>query len=213
MGAPARVRGRRCNSSLWSVAFETTTPPTVTGLRPRDGRQRAGAAHLNVDALQPGPGKLGRELVRDGPSRRRRPHPQPRLVGQVRRPCRTTPIDIVDERGARLVRYARNGPACPPHRRSARSGGFGGKAQIFSGGGGGGPAASAPPELRFRPAVPTARPRNRRRTLSGARARDLGGRAAGAKPRRRVARIGEGLAARRWPCRAFQAASKSAWLM
>ena len=40
------------SSSLCSVAFCTTTPPTATGSSLRDRRQRAGAADLDVDVAQ-----------------------------------------------------------------------------------------------------------------------------------------------------------------
>jgi hypothetical protein len=70
------------------VAFDTTTPPTVTGAAAPPG-QRAGAADLDVDGLEPGPGQFGRELVRDGPARRGRAEAEPRLQRQV--------VDLVDD--------------------------------------------------------------------------------------------------------------------
>jgi hypothetical protein len=50
--SPGRTPSRSISSALWSVALVTTTPPTVTGVEPRDRRQLAGAADLDVDRLR-----------------------------------------------------------------------------------------------------------------------------------------------------------------
>src|SRR5690606_34857575 len=57
-------------------------------LQPRNGRQRTGAAHLDIDAAQDRDGLLGGKLVRDGPARAARAETQPVL--------KVEPIDLVD---------------------------------------------------------------------------------------------------------------------
>jgi hypothetical protein len=52
-------------------------------LQPRDGRERAGAADLDVDAQKLGPGQFGRELVRDGPAGRGGAEAEPGLQRKV----------------------------------------------------------------------------------------------------------------------------------
>ena len=58
-------------------------------LQPRDGAERAGPAHLNVDGLQPGPGQFGRKLVRNRPTGCCRAKAQTVLIAKV--------IDLVDD--------------------------------------------------------------------------------------------------------------------
>ena len=68
-------------------------------VQPRHRRQRPGAAHLDVDRLKPRPGELRGELVRDRPSRRRRPEPEPRLQRKVV-DLVDHPVDVIAERRA-----------------------------------------------------------------------------------------------------------------
>ena len=49
--SPTRTPRRLISSSLCSVAFCTTTPPTVDRLELGDRRERAGAADLDLDIL------------------------------------------------------------------------------------------------------------------------------------------------------------------
>ena len=81
------------------------------------GRERAGAADLDLDAQQLRHRLLRRELVGDGPARRARHEAQPRLPVE--------PVDLVDdavdvvaERGA-LGRHLAGGRPAPP--RSSRT--------------------------------------------------------------------------------------------
>ena len=59
------------------------------GPKPRDGRERAGAAHVDVDRLEPGPSGLGRELMGNGPAGRRGAKAEPTLQREV--------VDLVDD--------------------------------------------------------------------------------------------------------------------
>ena len=69
--------------------------------QPRDGRQRAGAADLNVDRLEPGPGQFGGKLVRDGPAGGGGAEAEPGL--QVKRVDLVDhPVDVIAERRAAL---------------------------------------------------------------------------------------------------------------
>ena len=74
----------RCAAWRWS----TVTPPTNTGFKPRDRRDRAGAADLHVDAEELGGHLLRRELVRDREARRARDEAELALQRRGRRPCR-----------------------------------------------------------------------------------------------------------------------------
>ena len=67
--SPMRRSWRRISSSLCSVTLVTVVPPTNTGCKPRDRRDRAGAADLHVDGEELGRHLLRRELVRDRPAR------------------------------------------------------------------------------------------------------------------------------------------------
>ncbi len=60
---------RSIKSALCRVARLTVTPPTKTGLQHRGGRELAAAADGNQDALKLSDGRLGGELVGDGPAR------------------------------------------------------------------------------------------------------------------------------------------------
>ena len=58
-------------------------------LEPRDRRQRAGAADLNLDVAQNCRRAFGRELMRDGPARRARDEAEPLLQRDI--------VDLVDD--------------------------------------------------------------------------------------------------------------------
>ena len=87
--SPTRTSLRAISSSLCSVALVTTTPPTVTGLEIGDGRERARAADIDVDAVDDRDRLLGRELVRQRPARRARHEAEPVLQVEV--------VELVDD--------------------------------------------------------------------------------------------------------------------
>ena len=86
--SPMRMSLRAISSSLCSVAFCTSTPPTFTGSQPRDRRQRAGAADLDADVLQHGHRLFRGELPGDRPARRAADEAEPALQREV--------VDLVD---------------------------------------------------------------------------------------------------------------------
>ena len=95
-GALDVARCRRCgtssraiSSALCSVAFCTTTPPTVTGSSLATGVRDAGAADLDLDVLDDGGRLLGREFVRDRPARDARHEAEPLLPIEA--------VDFVDD--------------------------------------------------------------------------------------------------------------------
>ena len=97
--SPMRTSLRAISSSLCSVAFCTTTPPTVTGSSLRHRRQRAGAAHLDLDAAQHRGRLLGGEFVGDGLARRARDEAEPLL--------QVEPVELVDDAVDVVVEPAR----------------------------------------------------------------------------------------------------------
>ncbi len=169
------------------------------GQQARDRGQRAGAADLDVDAFEPGRRPLRRKLVRQRPARRRRAKAEPRL--------QVEPVELVDDavdviaqrRAPRLdlaiLRQHLAEPLAAAHQRVGRKAERGepgdrlalGRAERFA------DRAPGIGEEAQRPG-------------GGDRRIELAQAAGGG-----VARIGEGLAARR-ARRAFSAA-KSAWFI
>ena len=66
--SPSRMSLRLMSSSLWSVAFETVTPPTCTGSSCGPGVERARAAHPDVDPLERRDRRRRRPLERARPA-------------------------------------------------------------------------------------------------------------------------------------------------
>ena len=77
-----RASMRAISSSLCKVAFDTTTPPTVTGLSRATGASLPVRPDLDIDIFQHGFGLFGGEFVGDGPARRTRDKTQPVLQFQ-----------------------------------------------------------------------------------------------------------------------------------
>ena len=100
--SPIFKPSRSISSSLCSVARETVTPLDVHRPQVRDGRQRAGAAHLDADILHHGLFLPRRELVGDGPARSFRGPAQPRLLLD-RIDFRDHAVDLVRQRIALLL--------------------------------------------------------------------------------------------------------------
>ena len=69
---------------------------------PRDGRQRAGAAHLDLNPVEAGPGDLGRELVGERPARRRGAEAKPGLQRELVHLVDDA-VDVVAKRRAALL--------------------------------------------------------------------------------------------------------------
>ena len=87
--SPMRMSLRAISSSLCSVAFDTTTPPTVTGSSLAAGVSAPVRPTWISMSQQPRHRLLRRELVGDGPARRARHEAQPRLPVE--------PVDLVDD--------------------------------------------------------------------------------------------------------------------
>ena len=83
--SPLRTSCRSISSALCSVARATIDAADIDRLEVGDRRQRAGAADLDQDVVQPRARLLGRELVGDRPARRAADEAQPLL-----------PVDAVD---------------------------------------------------------------------------------------------------------------------
>ena len=121
--SPTRTSLRAISSSLCRVALETTTPPTVTGLKLGDRGQRAGASDLDLDRLEHGHRPFGRELVRHRPARAARDEAEPLLEREI--------VDLVDH-AVDVIAEARalgldldgNGRASPPPNGRAWSAGW-----------------------------------------------------------------------------------------
>ena len=87
--SPTRTSLRRTSSSLCSVALVDGDAADEHRLQPRDRRDRAGAADLDVDAQHLGRHFLGRELVRDREARRARDEAELGLLREA--------VDLVDD--------------------------------------------------------------------------------------------------------------------
>ena len=87
--SPMRTSLRAISSSLCSVALVHDDAADRDRLQPRHRRQRAGAADLDVDAVQDGGRLLGREFVRHRPARAARDEAEPLL--------QVEPVDLVDD--------------------------------------------------------------------------------------------------------------------
>ena len=66
--------------------------------QPCHRRQRPGAAHLNVDGFQPGPGQFGGKLMRNGPAGGGRAVPKAALQAKVIHLV-DHPVDVIAQRG------------------------------------------------------------------------------------------------------------------
>ena len=97
--SPTRTSLRAISSSLCRVALETTTPPTVTGLSLAIGVSAPVRPTLIVDRLDDRHRLLGRELVRDRPSRRARDEAEPLLEREIVDLVNDA-VDVVAERRA-----------------------------------------------------------------------------------------------------------------
>ena len=86
--SPLRTSSRAISPALCSVAFCTTTPPTVTGSSLATGVSK-GAADLDFDVLDDGGGFFGREFMCDRPARRPRYEAEPLLPVEA--------VDLVDD--------------------------------------------------------------------------------------------------------------------
>ncbi len=86
--SPGRTPRRAISSRLCSVTLDTTTPPTVTGFNRPTGVSLPVRPNLNVDRLQRRLGPLSREFMRDCPARGLGDKAQPLLPVQ--------PVDLVD---------------------------------------------------------------------------------------------------------------------
>ena len=87
--SPTRTSLRAISSSLCSVAFETTTPPTVTGFSLATGVSAPVRPTWISIASSDGRRPLGGEFVRDRPARAARDEAEPLLQREV--------VDLVDD--------------------------------------------------------------------------------------------------------------------
>ena len=117
-GALDRAPCRRCarpsraiSSSLCSVAFCTTTPPTVTGSSLATGVSAPVRPTWISMSLTTVRGLLGGEFVRDRPARRARDEAEPFLPVE--------PVDLVDDAVDVVVERARAAPRCRDGMRSS----------------------------------------------------------------------------------------------
>ena len=87
--SPMRTSLRAISSSLCSVAFCTTTPPTVTGSSLATGVSAPVRPDLDLDVAQDGGRLLGGEFVGDGLARRARDEAEALL--------QVEPVELVDD--------------------------------------------------------------------------------------------------------------------
>ena len=118
--SPSRMSFWAISSSLCSVALLTVTPAICTGSSDGPGIERAGAAHVDLDLLEPGDRDLGRELPGDGPARLAPAHDAELAV--KRKPVHLDHHAVGLERQARyqLLEARDRAPGPRPASRSAR---------------------------------------------------------------------------------------------
>ena len=173
--APSRPRGCRAPSRIGlplRIAAGDVILVVQRGVRhddaahrhrrkPRHGRQRPGAADLDVDGLRSrvqasSAGNLCAMAQRGVEERK----PSRALQGKVVHLVDHA-VDVIAQRRPLRLDQRGTGPASPRARRTARSAGWSGNPSA--------PSRCDGAHLGRRPAAPTARPRHRQRTAAGAR--------------------------------------------